>query len=304
MLFMMFNLRLTLYLVYCHRKGGEKMSYISDTHVHSDQSKDAVDSVMALCEEAIEKGLSEIIVTDHYEPRPSGNDNAGYSPMQAWLEVRRARLRYGRNLGVRLGVELGQPHLYPEESLGIIASVPYDYILASVHTTRDGKTYFQRDYTGQDIRDIRETYLTDVLNLVRWGQFDGIAHLDVPARYTDGKAFDITRSADLTRTVLKEIIHRGKALELNTKGWTDAKGKEHFSPDIRVLEWYRELGGEMITLGSDAHKKRDLGRMFGRAAAMLADLGFTHTVSFTDRTPVWISLTDGSRRMKEICAVV
>ena len=280
------------------------MRYMSDTHVHSDQSKDARDSVMAICEAAIGKGLGEITITDHYEPRPYGNDNAGYSPMQAWLQVRRARLRYGRELGVRLGVELGQPHLYPEESLGIIASVPYDYILASVHTDRTGKTYFEMDYAGRDMRDIRETYLNEVLHLVRWGQFDGIAHLDVPARYTDGTEFDIARSADLTRTVLKEIIHRGKALELNTKGWTDDAGNEHFSPDRQVLKWYRELGGEMITLGSDAHDKRELGRRFGKARQMLTDLGFTHTVSFTDRTPVWISLTDGSRRMEEICAVV
>ena len=280
------------------------MRYMSDTHVHSDQSRDAVDSVMAICEEAIEKGIGEITITDHYEPRPYGNDNVGYNPMQAWLEVRRARLRYGKDLSVRLGVELGQPHLYPEESLAIVASVPYDYILASVHTDRRGKTYYERDYAGQDIRAIREAYLTEVLHMVRWGQFDGIAHLDVPARYADGKEFDITRSADLTRTILKEIIHRGKALELNTKGWTDAEGKQHFSPDIRVLEWYRELGGEMIALGSDAHDKRDLGREFKRARKMLTNLGFTHTVSFTDRTPVWLSLTDGSRRMEEICAVV
>ena len=280
------------------------MSYMSDNHVHSDQSRDAVDSVMDLCEEAIRKGLNEITVTDHYEPRPYGNDNICYSPMQAWLEVRRARLRYGRHLSVRLGVELGQPHMYPEESLGIVASVPYDYILASVHTTRDGMTYYERDYAGQDMRAIRETYLTEVLHMVRWGQFDGIAHLDLPARYADGTEFDITRSADLTRTVLREIIHRGKALELNTKGFTDAAGTEHFSPDVTVLKWYRELGGEMIALGSDAHEKKDLGRAFARARQTLADLGFTHTVSFTDRTPVWISLQDGSRRMEEIGAVV
>lgn len=280
------------------------MSYMSDTHTHSDQSKDAVDSVMEICEEAIQRGLHEITVTDHYEPRPYGNDNAGYNPMQAWLEIRRARLRYGRDLSVRLGVELGQPHLYPEESLGIIASVPYDYILASVHTDKSGKTYYEKDYAGQDMRAIREAYLTEVLHMVRWGQFDGIAHLDVPARYAGGEAFDITRSADLTRTLLKEIIHRGKALELNTKGWIDAAGGKHFSPDIRVLEWYRELGGEMIALGSDAHDKRELGREFQRAVEMLSHLGFTHTVSFTDRTPVWISLTDGSRRMEEIGAVV
>jgi len=280
------------------------MSNMSDTHVHSDQSKDAVDSVMALCEEAIGKGLGEITITDHYEPRPYGNDNTGYNPMQAWLQVRLARLRYGQDLGIRLGVELGQPHLYPEESLSIIASVPYDYILASVHTDRKGRTYFEKDYAGQDMREIRETYLTEVLHLVRWGRFDGIAHLDVPARYAGGEAFDIARSADLTRMVLKEIIHRGKALELNTKGWTGADGGRHFSPDVKVLKWYRELGGEMITLGSDAHNKRDLGREFGRAAAVLTGLGFTHTVSFTDRTPVWISLTDGTRRMEEICAVV
>lgn len=280
------------------------MRNISDTHVHSNLSKDAADDIMSLCEAAIQKGLSEITVTDHYEPRPYGNDNAGYNPMHAWLHVRSARLRCGRDLGVRLGVELGQPHLYPEESLGIIASVPYDYVLASVHTTRDGKTYFQRDYAGQDMRDIRETYLTEVLHLVRWGQFDGIAHLDLPARYAGGDSFDITESADLTRTILKEMISRGKALELNTHGWIDADDTLHFLPDMKVLRWYRELGGEMIALGSDAHKKQDLGWGLHAAVEMLTGLGFTHTVSFTDRTPVWISLKDGSRRMEEIGAVV
>lgn len=280
------------------------MRNISDTHVHSDQSKDAQDSVMALCEEAIDRGLSEITITDHYEPRPYGNDNTGYSPMQAWLEVRRARLRYGRDLSVRLGVELGQPHLYPEESLGIIASVPYDYVLASVHTTREGKAYFEMDYAGQNMRAMRETYLTEVLNLVQWGQSDGIAHLDMPARYAGGTTFDITESADLTRTILKEMITRGTALELNTHGWIDGEDQLHFLPDTKVLRWYRELGGEIIALGSDAHKKQDLGWGLHGAMEMLQELGFTHTVSFTDRTPVWTSLTDGSRRMDEICAVV
>lgn len=280
------------------------MRYVSDNHTHSDQSPDGTDSVMALCETAVKEGLAEITITDHFEPRPYGNSNPRYNPMMAWLEVRRARLRYERDLTVRLGVELGQPHLYPQESMEIIRSVPYDYILASVHTTKDGKSYFEMDYSVRDTRMVREEYLKEVLNMVRWGRFDGIAHFDLPVRYAGGTYFDVTRSPDLTRTILKELVHRGKALEVNTKGWMDDAGKLHFMPDIPVLKWYRELGGEMITLGSDAHRRQELGRNIGTAMDMLESLGFTHTVSFTNRTPVWTSLKDGSRRMEEIGVVV
>lgn len=277
---------------------------LSDCHVHSDQSSDGTDSVTELCEQAVAAGLNEIVLTDHYEPRPWGNTNPGYNPMHAWLEVRRARLRYGQSLNVRLGIELGQPHMYPKESMGIVASVPYDYVLASVHTTTDGKGYGEMDFTGRDMNVLRETYLNDVLNLVRWGHFDGLAHLDLPARYASGEAFDITASADLLRTVLKEMAHQGKALEINTTGWTDAFGEMHFLPGIRVLKWFRELGGEMVIAGSDAHRKEHLGRGIADAWEILKTAGFTHTVSFKDRTPVWISLADGSRRMEEVGIVV
>jgi histidinol-phosphatase (PHP family) len=277
---------------------------LSDCHVHSDQSRDATDSVMALCEKAIEIGFTEITLTDHYEPRPYGNDNPGYNPMHAWLEVRRARLRYGRELNVRLGVELGQPHMYPKESAGIIASVPYDYVLASVHTTIDGKAYYEMDYAGKDMRALREAYLAEVLSMVRWGHFDCVGHFDLPVRYAGGEQFDITKSADLTRTILKEMAQHGKALEVNTKGWVDASGKAHFVPGMQVVRWFRELGGEMIVLGSDAHHKENLGQGIGKAWDMLKEAGCTHTVSFKNRVPVWISLDDGSRRMEEVGIVV
>lgn len=269
------------------------MRYLYDYHMHSTNSIDGRNSVMELCESAVDKGLSEIAITDHFEPM-SGNENCRqYSPERYFIEVEKARERFDGKIRVKTGVELGQPHNFKETTSRLLDSYSYDYILASLHKLADGRDFYEMDYSTIKLDDLCEVYLKELEQLASWGRFDCIGHLDIIKRYaTDFYKSRITLISkfELLKRVFKIIIPMGKGIEINTSGLRQAP--KETMPGLDVLKLYRNMGGEILTVGSDAHSAEDQGKGLNEAMELAAEAGFRYITVFDSRKPSFVRISE------------
>ena len=227
----------------------------ADLHIHSMMSPDSREDIDSICLKAMELGLKTIAISDHYE--------------FYWPD----RHHDNGELNILFAIEIGQPHFDYHNSLKLISSFDFDFILASFHKV-GGSDLMSHDY--MDVEDRKKTlsaYLDGLLVMASLFDFDSLAHLDLIKRYSL-KAGHIERIEDeeeRVRRILRVLAMRGKALEINTSLLRDY---DEPMPGEKVLSWFREEGGCMITVGSDAHKADHIAYGFDRIEEMLCRCGF------------------------------
>lgn len=267
--------------------------YLFDYHVHTFLSMDGHESIYSMCESAIEKGLKEIAITDHFESLSYDPDSKAYKPMESLRNVIVARDKYEGKLTVKLGIELGQPHRFMKNAASVLSKVPYDYVIGSVHAFPDDTDASEIDYSSVSIEDIGLRYLAQIKLLAETGDFDCVGHMDLVRRYRAKRygscsEFTLMMHKDMLEEVLKTIIQRGKGIEINTSGLRQALGDT--MPGFDVVKFYRELGGEILTVGSDAHHAKDVGKNIEDAAELAKKAGFKYLTLFSGRKPEMITI--------------
>jgi histidinol-phosphatase (PHP family) len=226
------------------------------------------------CERAIELGLPAIAFTEHAEWAIVHEDQHTVDIEGYFDCLERCRAKFP-DLRILTGVELGEPHWYPEEAKAVLAAGPLDQVLGSVHCIRFGGGMIDasqfRTREGIEFPAAVREYLREVLAMVDSGQpFETLAHLDYPKRYwVDGLAPYTERDYEAEiRAILKAAARTGRVLEVNTtRGHT-------LCPDITVVRWWRELGGQAVQYGSDAHQPDKLAEGFKVATQMVEAAGF------------------------------
>jgi histidinol-phosphatase (PHP family) len=226
------------------------------------------------CARALELGLPAIAFTEHAD---WALVHQGQHPVdiEGYFDaVDRCRAKFP-GLRILTGVELGEPHWYPKETEAILAAGPIDQVLGSVHSihlggaTLDASQFRSRD--GIDFGAAVQEYFREVLLLVESGQpFEVLAHLDYPKRYwLDGAAPYREKDYEVEiRAILKAAARSGRVLEVNTtRGYT-------LCPDLTVVRWWRELGGQAVQYGSDAHQPDKVAEGFEVATQMVESAGF------------------------------
>ena len=265
---------------------------LPDSHIHSRHSFDCKERVSAQCRAAIKAGLGHITITDHCEIIENGQSPlwSMKSMRASQRDARAARARFAGRLEVLSGVELGQPAYQPEVARQVLAQGRYDFVLASVHYLRDGRDFYELDYRECDPDEVYDKYLTEVLETVRFGDFDALAHMNYPMRYIlrDGVPFDEKAYYDRYEEILRELAAAGKALEINTKGRLKPDGV--FIPSLEIVRMFREVGGRYITLGSDAHRATQLGVGISEGMKLALEAGFGSLYYYKDRKPVEIRI--------------
>ena len=271
-----------------------------DSHIHSKNSHDARDTVDALCQAAIEKGLKGITITDHLDMHSYVRRNAYETIKQSIAEAREAREKYKGQLEVFCGVELGGFHLDREMGEKVLALTDFDTVIGTAHYIRRGKfpeAYSKEKYDRESISDeeiigFLGDYFDEMLDIVEAFDFQALAHLTCPLRYINGvfhRGINVMVHEDKIRSVLKRMIEKGIALEVNTSGYSEKYGYM-FYPDRDVLKLYKELGGELVTIGSDAHACKNIAMGFDGAKALLRELGFERYYYFVKGRPMAVSL--------------
>lgn len=263
--------------------------YLVDYHTHCKFSPDSQTEPEAVCRAAVQKGLREIAVTDHFDPVAGDEDCLHhYDADAAQSEITRLQAEWDGKLIVRYGLELGQAHKYKDAAARILTR-PFDYVIGSIHNIEGDVDIALVRYNRFNY-DIFEQYYRELLALSRETCYDCLGHLDYPKRYAATQKFPYTerRYMDYIRRILKNVIENGKGIELNTSGLRQQVNAT--LPSRSVLKLYRDLGGEIITTGSDAHVPGAVGQHIADAHEWLRQLGFRYVTTFEARKPKMIKL--------------
>ena len=270
------------------------MKNLLDQHVHTDNSFDGHHSVVFLCETAVEKGLRGVSFTDHVEMDFFREKQFDRTAKQSFFEVVKGRSAFRGRLIVCAGVELGQPTYNLPESEGLLQTYSYDIVIGSIHNLRGKPDFWFIDYAAlsdEEIAAMLREYFDEVLAMVEWGKFSTLAHLTYPLRYICGAHGRTVRMADYQEQVdaiLEALIRQNISLEINASGLRQ-KIKETM-PGKAILQRYKKLGGEKITLGSDAHYIEHLGAGLVEGMELALCCGFTHVQLYQKREAVPIKL--------------
>lgn len=279
---------------------------LADYHVHSVFSDDSVYAVDDICADAIRLNLDEVCFTDHvdYGIKPD-IDHPELAPVvdgQPALNVDYGRYfpalaaageRYAADLTVRRGLELGvQSHTVGRyEELVARWGTQMDFAILSIHQVEDAEFWTGDFQRGRTQREYNDAYYAEMLRVVeRFGGYSVLGHLDLIKRYDPAGPYPFERVRDIIAEILRRVIADGKGIELNTSGIRYGLGDLQPSADILAL--YRDLGGRIVTVGSDSHKPEHLGSYLALAKRRLASLGFTEYCTFRGWEPVFHPIDD------------
>lgn len=259
-----------------------------DFHAHSGLSFDTDSDPKEMLAAAEAAGLKELCFTDHYD---YSTDPEGHHDLFSLADYVAA---YGdltsSKVTVRRGVEFGLTDWNRAELSKLTAAYPFDFVIGSVHSVDGSDPYFADYWVGLAEREAFEKYLLQVLTCVRAHDgYDVLGHINyvcksaynptgAPLRYAD--------YADLSDEIMRVLVEKGKGMEINTSG-VDRVGA--FLPDRDFLVRFKELGGEVVTVGSDAHDPARVGQYAHEAVRLAAEI-FGYVCTFADRKPVFHKL--------------
>jgi histidinol-phosphatase (PHP family) len=263
----------------------------TDTHTHSTFSRDSTVTVAQSTEAAIAARLTGLSFTDHLDigvPEDAVGDYYEIPEQQSAIQACVAQ--YGTRVNLYTGIEVGLQTHCLKEIQQIISAHRFDIVIGSIHWVNHVDPYLGDYYMNKSIKEAYREYLEYFIDCIRrFDDYNVLGHYDYISRYSPYREKTLTYRAfkDQFDTLFTLAIENGKAIELNTRSFVSRDGQlpPQFDPD--VFKRFRELGGEMVTLGSDAHDTIRLAADFDYYAARLRQCGFSYLTHFKERKPVF-----------------
>lgn len=256
-----------------------------DYHMHSDFSADCETPMEETIQAAINKGLTEICFTEHVdEDYPDSSIVFELDVPRYSAAIKNMQAKYKEQITIKKGIEIGvQPHLL-DRCEKLINGDTFDFVICSMHTTDRKDLHGGNLFADRTVSEAYELYYEELLYCVRhFSAYNVLGHIDLVKRY---KTLDTNENFhDILEQIFKVIIPQGKGIEVNTSGYH--YGLDHAMPSEDVLRLYKDCGGEIITLGSDAHKSNHVGRHFEEMCTLLNRIGFRYICSFEERKPIF-----------------
>lgn len=261
---------------------------LADYHVHSDFSWDSRTAMEEQVQAAVRAGVEEMCFTEHvdYGVR-SRENNCDYEAYRR--ELMRCREAYKGKIRLKYGIEFGvQTHtapLYEQDFKG----QPFDFVILSCHQVNDLEFDNQAYQKGKTQREYNEGYYKEILSVIR--RYDGysvLGHLDMIRRYDKNGIWPFKESQPFVEKILAHVIERGKGIEVNTSCFRYRIGD--LTPSEDILRLYREMGGTILTLGSDAHRPEQVAEQFPFVRERLKELGFERLCTFTAMEPEFYTI--------------
>lgn len=269
------------------------MGVQADFHMHTEFSGDSDAPVRAMLDSALERGMEAVCITDHIDEDYPADSETGMNPFlfdldQYFQVLREIKKEYADRLDLRIGVELGlQPHL-GDRYRTMTEKYPFDFVIGSLHLIHGMDPYDGVIFEGRSDREVyREAFQATLENLDQVKDFDVLGHLDYVVRYGRNQAREYSYQAfsDEIDEILKKVIDMGKGIEMNMGGFKYGLGFCNPHPD--VIRRYRELGGEIITVGADAHRPEHVAYDFEKAGDILRNCGFRYYAEYRNRKPIF-----------------
>lgn len=266
--------------------------YLCDIHSHTKLSPDSKAELLDTARAAIAAGLQEFCVTDHCDMLGfHGEPVTSFDWLTAKGQYRAVKVALGDRLTLRLGIELGSAPYAPDTARAILAQggEELDFVLGSLHNwigMEGGIDLGFSDYHGNEAlaRRAVEHSLEQTWALVTQYPdcYDSLAHIIYPLRYIrrDGIDLSIAGYEEQVRAIFTEVAKTGHALEVNVRRGQD------IDPWAPLLRWFKECGGELVTVGADAHRAEDVAKGIPQALEMVKTAGFDRVATYERRRPV------------------
>lgn len=258
------------------------MKYLMDYHLHSLHSMDSDEDMKNICEMAIKNDINEICFTEHYSKVENDRSN-GYMKKEDYIKDISLCKKLFPELKIKTGLEIGESHINKHLIKEDLNDLNIDFIIGSLHKV-NGKGITKLVKTC-DIHELYLQYFDNLYEMINNGDFDVVGHLDLVQRYaykTYGY-YKLDDYKDKIEDILKRIIERGKGIEVNTST-IDSIGEP--MPRYSILKMYYDLGGRIITVGSDSHVCDTVGKHIDKVYEKLKKIGFTEVYAYENRKPV------------------
>lgn len=264
-----------------------------DLHTHCTLSFDGKSSAEDMVKRAVELGIKHYALTDHIDlgefPDPDFDLEATVNGAREQIPA--LQKKYAGSTELLYGVELGQAVHDRELTEKLLAENDYDFVIGSTHFIRGHEDFYFLDYADTDVTALMRLYFEELLETAEYGRFDVMGHITYPLRYITGDhgiEVDLSQFGSIIDEILRTIIKNGKGIEINTSGLRQKFGR--MFPDADIVKRYRELGGRILTTGSDAHCTADLGKGIAEGISAARECGFTEITIFRKRIPEFIKI--------------
>ena len=203
--------------------------------------------------------------------------------------IEKMREKYREKIAIKAGLEFGvQTHTIPEYEK-LFRSYPFDFIILSIHQAGDQEFWTNEYQSGRTQQEYNEGYYKELLSVVQnYHNYSVLGHMDLIVRYDSYGVYPFEKLKPLLTEILKTVIADGKGIEVNTSN--HRYGLSDMTPSRDILKLYKELGGTIITIGGDSHKKEHLGAYIDWAKEELRKLGYTQFCTFEKMQPIFHEL--------------
>lgn len=265
----------------------------ADFHLHSDFSGDSTTPMEHMIQQGIKNGMQFLCMTEHMDRDYPTEDETDFNldTDRYFAGYHKFQKQYGSRIDLRFGVELGlQPHLV-DFHREYARTYPFDFIIGSSHVAHGKDPYYPSFYEGRTEDEAYLDYFLSILeNLRTEPDIDVYGHIDYVVRYGPNKNnyYSYRKFSDVLDQILTTLIDQGIGIECNTGGIKYGLG--HPNPCEEILTRYCKLGGEILTIGSDAHTPEHIGYAFDQIPELLKSCGFSYYTIFKNRKPEFIRL--------------
>lgn len=280
-----------------------------DYHIHTEFSDDSDYAMEQVIKDAIKKGFDELCFTDHVdygikkdwdEPgemiyRKGGAGEPDQMPVANvdypvyYKTFQKMKELYQDKISLKFGLEFGMQAHTVEKYEKLFSRYPFDFIILSVHEIEDKEFWDQGFQNGMTQQEYNERYYEEMLYLVKnYHNYSVLGHMDLITRYDKAGVYPFEKLKPILTKILKTVIADGKGIEINTS--SHRYGLKDLTPSRDILKLYKELGGKIITIGSDSHKPEHLGAFVDETKEELKALGFEQICTFDKMKPVYHNL--------------
>ncbi len=259
-----------------------------DTHLHTEFSGDSKAKLSDMIDAGKRKGLRGMIFTDHLDWNYPNEPGLFDLDLYGYKDALNVALSDNPDIEIRTGIELGLQQHLSNRHRELLQKVSFDYVIGSVHVVNGRDPYYKDYFEGRSADEAYREYFECLRdNINDFMDFDSLGHLDYVVRYgiknlgTSMGAMNFWTHRKTIEEILDILIRHGKALEINTGSFQS--GLSEPNPAYEIIELYKKMGGELITLGSDAHAPEYVGDGLFEVAGRLKELGFNFQAVYINR---------------------
>lgn len=272
----------------------------ADYHVHTEFSDDSVYEMEEVVKDAINLGLDELCFTDHVDygiKKDWHEGNIEYRSNQPLANVDYPRyfnnIKYLKEkypqITIKQGLEFGVQKHTIKKFKQLFDTYPLDFIILSFHQVEDKEFWTQDFQKGRTQKEYNERYYQEILGVIKeYKDYSVLGHLDLLSRYDLNGIYPFEKVKDIITEILKIVIQDGKGIEVNTSSYYYKLND--LTPSMNILKLYYELGGKIITIGSDSHKKIQLGSYIDEVKEILKNIGFKYYCTYENMKPIFHKL--------------